>query len=88
MNRRSVILWSECQRYDDDIEYVREKSPWISSNMPPNNDNNVFYTNYLSGALGVGYFLDNQWYEAYTGEKVYGVTHFIPIPTLENAKMF
>lgn len=50
--------------------------------MPPNNDNNVFYTNYLSVALGVGYYIDNQWHQAYTGEKVYGVTHYMNIPTL------
>lgn len=37
MNRRSVITWSECQIYDDDIEYVKKEYSWVNVNdsLPP-----------------------------------------------------
>lgn len=39
--------------------YCKEQSPWISvKERLPNNDENIFYTNYLSGALGVGFYVD------------------------------
>lgn len=58
-----------------------KQSPWISvKERLPNNDENIFYTNYLSGALGVGFYVDEKWYQAYTGEDIYGITHWMPIP--------
>ena len=54
---------------------------WISvKERLPNNDENIFYTNHLSGALGVGFYVDEKWYQAYTGEDIYGITHWMPIP--------
>ena len=62
-------------------EWQAEQSPWISvKERLPNNDENIFYTNYLSGALGVGFYVDEKWYQAYTGEDIYGITHWMPIP--------
>lgn len=83
LEREGEVTWCNDKVHDTDIEYVVKKSPWISvKDQLPANDNNVFYTNYLSEALGVGYYIYNQWYQAYTGEKVFGVTHYMPIPTL------
>lgn len=62
-------------------EWQAEQSPWISvKERLPNNDENIFYTNYLSGALGVGFYVDEKWYQAYTGDYIYGITHWMPIP--------
>ena len=64
-------------------EWQANQSPWISvKERLPNNDENIFYTNYLSGALGVGFYVDEKWYQAYTGEDIYGITHWMPIPSL------
>lgn len=61
--------------------YCKEQSPWISvKERLPNNDENIFYTNHLSGALGVGFYFDGKWYQAYTGVCIYGITHWMPIP--------
>ena len=58
-----------------------KQSPWISvKERLPNNDENIFYTNHLSGALGVGFYVDEKWYQAYTGDYIYGITHWMPIP--------
>lgn len=58
-----------------------EKSPWISvEDRLPNNDENVFYANHLSLAFGVGFYVDNQWYQSYTGEEIHGITVWMPIP--------
>lgn len=58
-----------------------EQSPWISvDECFPENDENIFYTNHLSGALGVGVYADNHWYQSYSGEEVHGVTFWMPIP--------
>lgn len=58
-----------------------KQSPWISvKKRLPNNDENIFYTNHLSGALGVGFYVDEKWYQAYTGDYIYGITHWMPIP--------
>lgn len=55
-----------------------EKSLWVSvKERLPKNDDNVFYTNYLSGALGVGYYVDGKWCEACTGDDLHGVTHWM-----------
>lgn len=75
-------------RHADSIEdfqcgysYCKEQSPWISvKERLPNNDENIFYTNHLSGALGVGFYVDEKWYQAYTGDDIYGITHWMPIP--------
>lgn len=62
-------------------EWQAEQSPWISvKERLPNNDENIFYTNHLSGALGVGFYVDEKWYQAYTGDYIYGITHWMPIP--------
>lgn len=64
-------------------EWMAKQSLWISvKERLPNNDENIFYTNYLSGALGVGFYVDEKWYQAYTGEDIYGITHWMPIPSL------
>lgn len=64
-------------------EWQEEQSPWISVNdRLPENDENVFYTNCRSGALGVGYYVDNCWYQAYLGEDIYGITHWMQIPKI------
>lgn len=64
--------------------YCKEQSPWISvKERLPNNDENIFYTNHLSGALGVGFYVDEKWYQAYTGEDIYGITHWMPIPSFD-----
>ena len=58
-----------------------KQSPWISvKERLPNNDENILYTNHLSGALGVGFYVDEKWYQAYTGDYIYGITHWMPIP--------
>lgn len=66
-------------------EWQKEQSPWISvkERLPGNNDNAI-YINYLSRAIGIGLYVDNQWYEAYTGIDIYGVTHWMPIPSFED----
>lgn len=67
--------------FNKGAEWQANNSPWISvKERLPNNDENIFYTNYLSGALGVGFYVDEKWYQAYTGENVYGITHWMPIP--------
>lgn len=72
------------QSYESFIEgakWMAKQSPWISvKERLPNNDENMFYTNYLSGALGVGFYVDEKWYQAYTGDYIYGITHWMPIP--------
>lgn len=69
--------------FEAGAKWQSEQSPWISvEEYLPKNDNNVFYTNYLSGALGVGYYVNGNWYEAYTGTVVYGITHWMPIPKI------
>ena len=58
-----------------------KQSPWISvKERLPNNDENIFYTNHLGGALGVGFYVDEKWHQAYTGDYIYGITHWMPIP--------
>lgn len=65
-------------------EWQAKQSPWISvEERLPETDDNVFYTNFLSGALGVGFYINNNWYEAYTGNVIYGVTHWMPIPSFD-----
>lgn len=65
-------------------EWQAKQSPWISvKERLPNNDENIFYTNHLSGALGVGFYVDEKWYQAYTGEDIYGITHWMPIPSFD-----
>lgn len=65
-------------------EWMAKQSPWISvKERLPNNDENIFYTNYLSGALGVGFYVDEKWYQAYTGEDIYGITHWMSIPKFD-----
>lgn len=56
MNRRSVITWSECQIYDDDIEYVKKDFPWINVNERlPNEDEIVLCRMKSNGAIVSGY---------------------------------
>jgi hypothetical protein len=58
-----------------------KQSPWISvEDRLPDNDENVFYTNHLSGALGIGFYIGEKWYQAYTGDDIYGITYWMPIP--------
>ena len=70
--------------FEAGAEWQAKQSPWISvKERLPNNDENIFYTNYLSGALGVGFYVDEKWYQAYTGDDIYGITHWMPIPKFE-----
>lgn len=63
------------------VQWQSEQSPWISIDEQfPENDENIFYTNHLSGALGVGFYADNHWYQSYSGEEVCGITFWMPIP--------
>lgn len=69
------------QAFELGAEWQAKQSPWISvKERLPNNDENIFYTNHLSGALGVGFYVDEKWYQAYTGDDIYGITHWMPIP--------
>lgn len=69
--------------FKEGARWQAKQSPWISvKERLPNNDENIFYTNHLSGALGVGFYVDEKWYQAYTGEDIYGITHWMPIPSL------
>lgn len=69
------------EAFEAGAEWQAKQSPWISvKERLPNNDENIFYTNYLSGALGVGFYFDEKWYQAYTGVYIYGITHWMPIP--------
>lgn len=62
-------------------EWMSQQSQWINVEIClPNKDYNVFYTNNLSGALGVAYYIDGIWREAYRGDIIYGITHWCPIP--------
>lgn len=62
-------------------EWQAKQMAWINvKERLPNNDENIFYTNHLSGALGVGFYVDEKWYQAYTGDDIYGITHWMPIP--------
>lgn len=65
-------------------EWQAKQSPWISvKDRLPETDDNVLYANFLSGALRVGFYFNNNWYEAYTGDVIYGVTHWMPIPSFD-----
>lgn len=69
------------EAFEAGAQWMGKQSPWISiKERLPNNDENIFYTNYLSGALGVGFYFDEKWYQAYTGVYIYGITHWMPIP--------
>lgn len=62
-------------------EWQSKQSPYISVNDKlPETDDNVVYINNLSGAVGIGFYVDNMWHVSYTGEEVHGVTHWMYIP--------
>lgn len=76
---------SDKQTFRAGVEWQKEQSPWISvKERLPENDDNVIYINYLSRAIGIGFYVDNQWCEAYTGIDIYGVTHWMPIPSFDD----
>lgn len=57
---------------------------WIDvKDQLPKNDKNVFYTNRLSGALGVSFYINGNWYNSYSGELIIGITHWINIPSFD-----
>ena len=73
------------EAFETGAEWQKEQSPWISvKERLPENDDNVIYINYLSRAIGIGFYVDNQWCEAYTGIDIYGVTHWMPIPSFDD----
>lgn len=81
INQPHVIETYMRKVFASGVEWQTKQSPWISvKERLPNNDENIFYTNHLSGALGVGFYVDEKWYQAYTGDYIYGITHWMPIP--------
>jgi hypothetical protein len=69
------------EAFEAGAEWQAKQSPWISvKERLPNNDENIFYTNHLSGALGVGFYVNEKWYQAYTEGYIYVITHWMPIP--------
>ena len=69
------------EAFEAGAEWQAKQSPWISvKERLPNNDENIFYTNHLSGALGVGFYVNEKWYQGYTGGYIYRITHWMPIP--------
>lgn len=64
MNRRSVITWSECEIYDDDIEYVRKKTTWISVKevLPPDMQRVLVRSEYEGESLfEVTFIMNGKW---------------------------
>lgn len=81
MDVRGLVMSAYRSGYNKAHSEQAKQSPWISvKERLPNNDENIFYTNHLSGALGVGFYVDEKWYQAYTGDDIYGITHWMPIP--------
>lgn len=88
MNRRSVITWSECQIYDDDIEYVRKKSPWISvkDRLPQPGEEVLLYDNHSIKQYLVGWLREKKGYNSSMWALTNGyvkdndITHWMPIP--------
>lgn len=61
-------------------EWQVKQSPWISvEERLPENDENNFFINCRSNAVGTAYYKDGNWYSSYSGEVIYGITHWLPI---------
>lgn len=64
------------------VEWQSKQSPWISvEESLPKNDENHFFINCRSNAVGTAYYEDGNWYSSYSGEVIYGITHYMPIPS-------
>lgn len=65
-------------------KWQAEQSPWISvEDLLPDNGNNVFCTNTQSKIVGVAFYENMHWHEAYGMGVIKDVTHWMPIPDVE-----
>lgn len=65
-------------------KWQAKQSPWISvEESLPKNDENHFFINCRSNAVGTAYYENGNWYSSYSGEVIYGITHYMPIPSFD-----